>query len=56
MTNDIIRIVLADDHAVVRAGLKAVLALVEGELQIASAPGRGTRVLARVPKQPDDRG
>lgn len=29
---------------------RAVLALVEGELQISSAPGRGTRVLARVPK------
>jgi signal transduction histidine kinase len=29
---------------------RAVLALVEGELQISSAPGKGTRVLARAPK------
>jgi two-component system, NarL family, sensor histidine kinase UhpB len=30
---------------------RAVLALVGGELQISSAPGKGTRVLARVPKK-----
>jgi DNA gyrase/topoisomerase IV subunit B len=30
---------------------RAVLALAGGDLQISSAPGKGTRVLARVPKQ-----
>lgn len=34
---------------------KAVLALVGGELQISSAPGLGTRVVARIPLEANPR-
>lgn len=45
MTNDIIRVVLADDHAVVRAGLKAVLGGAK-EIQVIGEAANGSDAVA----------
>ena len=41
MSVDVIRVVLADDHAVVRAGLKSVLHSAR-DIEVVSANGDGT--------------
>jgi DNA-binding NarL/FixJ family response regulator len=47
MTNDIITIVLADDHAVVRAGLKAVLASAK-DMRVIGEAANGVEAIAMV--------
>ena len=54
MSDDLIRVILADDHAVVRAGLKAVLGtakdmLVVGEASSPPATIRSNSSLSRAP-------
>ena len=53
MTNDIIRIVLADDHAVVRAGLKAVLAAAK-DMQVIGEVANGRDAVAMVQRMDPD--
>ena len=45
MLNDIIRVVLADDHAVVRAGLKAVLGTAK-DIQVIGEVSNGIEAVA----------
>ena len=47
MANDIIRVVLADDHTVVRAGLKAVLGSAK-DIQVVGEAGNGKDAVAMV--------
>jgi len=48
-----IRVLLADDHAIVRAGLKEILADT-GDIEVAGEAGNGQEVLARVSAQDFD--
>jgi len=43
----VIRVLLADDHAIVRAGLKEILADT-GDIEVAGEAANGQEVLARV--------
>ncbi len=53
MTNDIIRVVLADDHTVVRAGLKAVLGGAK-DIQVVGEVANGSDAVAMTEKlEPD---
>ena len=47
MTGDLIRVVLADDHAVVRAGLKAVLGTAK-DITVAGEASNGREAVALV--------
>ncbi len=53
MTNDIIRVVLADDHTVVRAGLKAVLGGAK-DIQVVGEVGNGADAVAMTEKLDPD--
>lgn len=53
MTNDIIRVVLADDHTVVRAGLKAVLGGAK-DIQVIGEVANGTDAVAMTEKMDPD--
>lgn len=53
MTNDIISIVLADDHAVVRAGLKAVLRTAK-DMQVIGEASNGAEAIAMVKRLDPD--
>ncbi|MHB1861895.1 MAG: response regulator [Gemmatimonadaceae bacterium] len=53
MTNDIIRVVLADDHTVVRAGLKAVLGGAK-DIQVVGEVANGTDAVAMTEKLDPD--
>jgi DNA-binding NarL/FixJ family response regulator len=53
VTNDIIKIVLADDHAVVRAGLKAVLASAK-DMQVIGEASNGAEAIAMVKRLDPD--
>ncbi|MGH7668264.1 MAG: response regulator [Gemmatimonadaceae bacterium] len=53
MTNDIIRVVLADDHAVVRAGLKAVLSGAK-DIQVIGEVANGADAVAMTEKMDPD--
>ncbi|MDE3151346.1 MAG: response regulator transcription factor [Gemmatimonadota bacterium] len=53
MTNDIIRVVLADDHTVVRAGLKAVLGGAK-DIQVIGEVGNGADAVAMTEKLDPD--
>ncbi len=53
MTNDIIRVVLADDHAVVRAGLKAVLGGAK-DIQVVGEVANGVDAVAMTEKLDPD--
>jgi DNA-binding NarL/FixJ family response regulator len=47
MTDDVIRVILADDHAVVRAGLKAVLGAAK-DIQVVGEAANGREAVAMV--------
>jgi two-component system, NarL family, response regulator NreC len=53
VTNDIIRVVLADDHTVVRAGLKAVLGGAK-DIQVVGEVGNGADAVAMTEKLDPD--
>lgn len=53
MTNDIIKVVLADDHAVVRAGLKAVLGSAK-DIQVIGEAANGRDAVAMVQRLDPD--
>ncbi|HET7632086.1 MAG TPA: response regulator transcription factor [Gemmatimonadaceae bacterium] len=53
MTTDIIRVVLADDHAVVRAGLKAVLGVAK-DIQVVGEVANGADAVAMTEKLDPD--
>ncbi len=53
MTNDIIRVVLADDHTVVRAGLKAVLGGAK-DIQVVGEVANGADAVAMTEKMDPD--
>lgn len=53
MTNDIIRVVLADDHTVVRAGLKAVLGGAK-DIQVVGEVANGADAVAMTQKMDPD--
>jgi DNA-binding NarL/FixJ family response regulator len=53
MASDIIRVVLADDHTVVRAGLKAVLGAAK-DIQVIGEVGNGRDAIAMVERMKPD--
>jgi DNA-binding NarL/FixJ family response regulator len=53
MVPDVIRVILADDHAVVRAGLRAMLSTAH-DIRVVGEASNGTEAIAMVAREPAD--